>query len=157
MKENIENGEGKITRRDFLGLTAFGALMAAVFMSIAGLLKFMKPALLPDISRVFKIGGIQDLPVGSAKIYPEQKVLVRRDAGGIAAMSLICTHLGCVLKQSGNGFSCACHGSLFDRDGLVIKGPAPKGMPWFEVSTHPSGKLMVDAGKEVPPGTKLAV
>ena len=151
-------GEEKgITRRDFLGLLALGTFAASAIMSLVGLLKFTKSALLPDVPATFKIGKPKDIPVGTAKIYPEKKVMVIRDAEGVAAISLICTHLGCVVNKIEGGFSCPCHGSIFDSQGLVVKGPAPKGLPWFLVSTHPSGKLMVDAAKQVPLGTKLAV
>lgn len=38
-----------------------------------------------------------------------------------------CTHLGCVPMESrsGDGWSCPCHGSLFDVSGRVLRGPAP--------------------------------
>ncbi|MEW5815295.1 MAG: ubiquinol-cytochrome c reductase iron-sulfur subunit [Spirochaetota bacterium] len=149
--------EEGVTRRDFLGLMALGAFSAAMIMSLIGLLKFMKPALLPDVSHTFKIGRLKDIPVDSTKIYAEQKVLVKRDSEGVAAISLICTHLGCVVKRTEEGFACPCHGSFFDNQGRVLKGPAPKPLPWFEVSLDPSGKLVVNTGKEVPLGTKLTV
>lgn len=38
--------------------------------------------------------------------------------------SAICTHLGCIPKSNENGWSCPCHGSMFDLSGRVIKGPA---------------------------------
>ena len=157
MNAEEKGGKEKVTRRDFLGLMAFGSFSAVIVMSLIGLLKFMKPALLPDVPKTFKIGRLEDIPVGTIKIYPEKKVMVSRDPEGVAAMSLICTHLGCVVKWRGNDFFCPCHGSLFNSKGIVLIGPAPKGLPWFEVSSHPSGKLVVNVGKEVPLGTKFAV
>ncbi|MBP9753136.1 MAG: ubiquinol-cytochrome c reductase iron-sulfur subunit [Proteobacteria bacterium] len=48
----------------------------------------------------------------------------------------ICTHLGCIpsarqsLKEApdGGGWFCACHGSLYDTSGRILKGPAPKNL-----------------------------
>lgn len=154
---NIEEEEKKITRRDFLGKTALWTFSAAMTASLLGLLKFTKSALLPDVSRVFKIGKPGEIPVDSAKIYPDQKVIVIRNSEGVFAISLICTHLGCVVSKIDAGFSCPCHGSIFDNEGKVVAGPAPKNLPWYEVSIHSSGKLIVDADMEVPTGKKLAI
>ncbi|MFC5553965.1 ubiquinol-cytochrome c reductase iron-sulfur subunit [Methylobacterium iners] len=43
-----------------------------------------------------------------------------------------CTHLGCVpIGHSGqyDGWSCPCHGSVFDSAGRVRRGPAPTNLP----------------------------
>lgn len=48
----------------------------------------------------------------------------------------VCTHLGCIPNQrealgsAGNkgGWLCACHGSVYDDSGRIIKGPAPKNL-----------------------------
>lgn len=48
----------------------------------------------------------------------------------------VCTHLGCVpnerrgLQSDGvdGGWLCACHGSVYDGSGRIIKGPAPKNL-----------------------------
>ncbi|WP_292505865.1 ubiquinol-cytochrome c reductase iron-sulfur subunit [Methylobacterium sp.] len=43
-----------------------------------------------------------------------------------------CTHLGCVpIGHQGpyQGWSCPCHGSLFDAAGRVRRGPAPSNLP----------------------------
>lgn len=47
----------------------------------------------------------------------------------------VCTHLGCiptartdVKAADGGGWLCACHGSLYDTSGRILKGPAPKNL-----------------------------
>ncbi|MDP3371384.1 MAG: ubiquinol-cytochrome c reductase iron-sulfur subunit [Candidatus Paracaedibacteraceae bacterium] len=48
----------------------------------------------------------------------------------------VCTHLGCVpnerrgLQSDGieGGWLCACHGSVYDGSGRIVKGPAPKNL-----------------------------
>ncbi|MBI5150293.1 MAG: ubiquinol-cytochrome c reductase iron-sulfur subunit [Candidatus Omnitrophica bacterium] len=147
----------KISRRDFLELSAVWACATAWVLTVIGLLKFPKPALLPDISNKFKIGKPEDFPVGSAKILADKNTVIFRDEEGLFALSLVCTHLGCIVSKTSEGFSCPCHGSKYDKKGNVVKGPAPRALDWFEISQLPSGKLVVDAGKRVPVGKKYTV
>ena len=69
----------------------------------------------------------------------------------------MCTHLGCIVAQSTQGFACPCHGSKFDPRGNVIGGPAPRALPWLEVSRAADGQLLVLADNEVPAGTHFTV
>lgn len=147
----------KISRRDFLGLSAMWSCAAAWILALLGLGKFPKPALLPDVSQTFKIGKPEDFPVGTVKIIEEKKVMVQRDGEGFSAISLVCTHLGCIVSKTEQGFACPCHGSKFDEKGSVTGGPAPKALNWLEISQLPNGKLAVNAGKSVAAGTKFSV
>jgi Rieske Fe-S protein len=87
-------------------------------------------------------------------VPPGRSVAVFRDAGGVYAISTVCTHLGCVVRTEGGGFHCPCHGSQFAADGQVTKGPAPRALPWFAVKRVDAGTYVVDQGKVVPAGTK---
>ena len=42
-------------------------------------------------------------------------------------LNAVCTHLGCVVpwNKAENKFKCPCHGSQYNADGKVIRGPAP--------------------------------
>ncbi len=146
-----------INRRDFFTLSTYTAAISALFVSILGLLKFPMPGLFPEVSSAFKIGKPEDFPVGSTKVYQDKNVLVSRDAEGLYAVSLVCTHLGCIVSTTEKGFKCPCHGSVFDGVGSVIAGPAPKGLNWLDISRLPTGKLIVDTSKTVDTGTKMTV
>jgi len=158
-KCNVDNdSNGNMSRRDFLGLSAFWSCIAAWLFTGIGLLKFPMPALLPDVASTFKIGKVADIPIGGHKVFEKEKVLVKRDENGIQAVSLICTHLGCVVSVHGKeGFDCPCHGSKFDEKGNVFAGPAPKGLNWLEVSQLPNGKLAVNTNKFVKEETRFTV
>jgi Rieske Fe-S protein len=147
-----------MSRRDFLGLSAAWSCIAAWAFIFAGLFKFPMPALLPDTSGTFKIGKADDIPLGGQKIFVEKNVLVKRDEKGIRAVSLVCTHLGCIVavKDKG-GFDCPCHGSKFDENGRVFAGPAPKGLNWLEISQSPNGGIVVDRNKFVKEETRFMV
>lgn len=55
--------------------------------------------------------------------------LIVENDGTLASFGLnaVCTHLGCVVPwNSGEGkFMCPCHGSQYNAEGKVIRGPAP--------------------------------
>jgi cytochrome b6-f complex iron-sulfur subunit len=79
-------------------------------------------------------------------------VALYRNGEGVFAVSLVCTHLGCIVKNTGDGFECPCHGSQFGADGVVKKGPAPRALAWHKV-TGSAGNYIVDEGVTVPAGT----
>ncbi len=59
-------------------------------------------------------------------------------------LSAICPHLGCTVSwQPGQDrFYCPCHGSVFDREGKRVSGPAPRGMDPLPTETE-DGNLLV--------------
>ncbi|MDP8244370.1 MAG: Rieske 2Fe-2S domain-containing protein [Candidatus Hinthialibacter antarcticus] len=141
-----------IPRRDWLGLTGLWAAGFAIFSSMVGMARLPKPRVTPEASSIFRIGSPTELPVGSEKVIADINMRVISTPQGIAAMSLICTHLGCIVQPSTQGFVCPCHGSKFDRDGNVKGGPAPRPLMWNQVSQAASGELIVDTSVEVEAG-----
>jgi Rieske Fe-S protein len=67
-----------------------------------------------------------DVPAEGALVLPQHRLAVVREAGDFFALDLTCTHLGCTVKATEQGFACPCHGSRFGSDGNVVKGPAPR-------------------------------
>jgi cytochrome b6-f complex iron-sulfur subunit len=43
-------------------------------------------------------------------------------------------------------FKCPCHGSIYNRYGQIIQGPAPRPMDRFPLKIDPSGKITVETG-----------
>ena len=87
---------------------------------------------------------------------PDLSAWVFRDPDGLYAISLICTHLGCIVARDDRGaFKCPCHGSKFAANGKVSRGPAPKGLNWLAMSMSPDGQLVVDKVKTVIAGTRF--
>lgn len=142
-----------LPRRDFLGLAGLWSAAIAIVGSLIGMARLPKPSVLPEAGRRFRIGRPDEFPSGTEEVLTDEKVLVRSTPQGIAAISLVCTHLGCVVSRRDAGFGCPCHGSVFGADGEVEGGPAPRGLRWLEVSRAVDGRLVVDADREVRPGT----
>jgi len=141
-------------RRDFLGLAAMWSAIATLAFAAAGALRLPRAAVVPVPSRKFRVTLPETLAPGEPFVPPGRSVAVFRDASGVFALSTVCTHLGCIVKKEGAGFSCPCHGSKFTLDGTVAKGPAPKALAWLSV-TKIAGGYVVDEAKAVAPGTKV--
>lgn len=141
-------------RRDFLGLAAMGSMIAAFALSIFGMLKLPKAAVSASAAKKFNVSLPDTLVEGEAFIPPGRNVAVFRDGEGVFAISMVCTHLGCIVKASSAGFDCPCHGSGFTKDGTVRKGPAPKPLPWLKVTKNGSA-FTVDEDSKVKLGTKV--
>ena len=66
--------------------------------------------------------------------HPESLYVVRTDGRVSDVVSSTCTHLGCPVRPAGQFFRCPCHGSTYTLDGQVVRGPAPKSLPRYELT-----------------------
>ena len=144
-----------VPRRDFLGLASLWAAGAALVFAGIGMLRLPKAAVLSSPSKKFKVQLPESLPAGQAFVPPGRSIAVFKDDAGVYAISLVCTHLGCIVKNTSEGFECPCHGSRFGLDGAVTKGPAPTPLPWRKV-TGSGSEFVVDEDVTVPAGTKVS-
>ncbi len=82
-----------------------------------------------DRLRPAEAGSEDEIPPGEARELRDgigRKGVYRDEAGGLHAVSLRCTHLGCLVRFNAaeTSWDCPCHGSRFDVDGRVLEGPA---------------------------------
>lgn len=123
--------EQKKTRRRFLGICL--GFLGSLF--VAGLAYSVFSYLIPPSRKkgqeVVKIAK-EELPSGGMKRFHIRGIpaVVINSAGTYAAFSLVCSHLGCLVKWEGekNQFLCPCHGATFDAKGNVLSGPPPTGL-----------------------------
>ncbi len=144
-------------RRDFLGLAAWWSAAAALLFAFFGAMRLPKAAVLPSAAKRFRVRLPSSLASGQAFIPSGRAVALYRQDNQVYAISTVCTHLGCIVKPVDNGFDCPCHGSKFAKDGSVLKGPAPSGLPWYEVKHLGGDDFLVDEAKQVIPGTTVMV
>jgi len=66
------------------------------------------------------------------------------------AISAVCTHLGCVVPwvKAANKFCCPCHGSQYDEDGKVVRGPAPLSLALAHTVIQEDGNIAVSPWTE---------
>lgn len=143
-----------LPRRDFLGLASIAAAVSALLFATIGMLRLPKAAVLASPSKKFRVSLPDTLAAGVPFLPPGRSVALFRDGEGVYAISRVCTHLGCIVNTTSDGFDCPCHGSRFAGNGSVVKGPAPKPLPWVKVSGS-AGEYVVDEDQVVPAGTKV--
>ncbi|HEX9079794.1 MAG TPA: Rieske (2Fe-2S) protein [Desulfuromonadaceae bacterium] len=80
-----------------------------------------------------------EIPEHGALVYREARLAVIREKGELYALDLVCTHLGCTLAVTPSGLTCPCHGSRFDREGNVLKGPADRPLKRYAVQVDRDG------------------
>jgi cytochrome b6-f complex iron-sulfur subunit len=147
----------EVPRRDLLGIAAMWTFLVTGVAMVIGLLRLPMPSLFPEKGSKFRIGAADRFPPGSVTIIDGRNVLVGHDDAGLYAISLVCTHLGCITQREPDGsFTCPCHGSRFDIAGQVTQGPAPSGLRYLEVSRSTAGVLMVNRAKSVAAATRVS-
>ena len=158
-KSNPENSneKNKISRRVFLtsmGNTATGIVLLGSF---GVTLEYLSPNVLLEIPKIFKVGPVNSIQPNSVIYEPEQRTfVVREEQGYFYALSAVCTHLGCTAKWNDSGvagnpdavISCPCHGSLFNKLGEVIQGPAIRGLDKYRIQLE-EDKLVINTAEKV--------
>ena len=112
-----------------------------------------------DVPTTIAAGAASSFPPGSLQVVDGLPVGVGHDGGGLYALSLICTHAGCDMTQSGSvspaRIDCFCHGSVFSPEGDVLRGPAFSPLLHYALTKDAAGQLTVHTDRTVPPGTRV--
>jgi cytochrome b6-f complex iron-sulfur subunit len=133
------------------------SLGLAGLAGLGALLKFLGYQAAPINPTRFTLKTPQDYPVNSATSLPEAKAWLFCDERGLYAISAVCTHLGCIVTRSAEGFECPCHGSRYNAAGYVLKGPAKLPLNYLELTLSPEGLVVLDTKVTVPAAQRLAV
>jgi nitrite reductase/ring-hydroxylating ferredoxin subunit len=138
------------SRRDFFELTLgwLAATFAAAASTVAAV-KFLTPNALYEPSLRFKAGRPGDYADGSVTFLDDERVFIVRRGNAFQCLSAICTHLGCTVNRTGQGYHCPCHGTMFNNEGQVLGGPAPRPLEWFLVTLSKDNRLLVDKTERV--------
>lgn len=147
-RDGTMDEEETVSRRDFFTQVGVGACAIAAAGSAVVTLDYLKPKVLFEPSTKFIAGAPLDFTDGVVRFNKEKKAYVIGTSGGVYALSAVCTHLGCITRYKSDEkiIACPCHGSRFDLEGDVIHGPAPRPLPWLDVTEDASGNLVVDTG-----------
>lgn len=127
-------GEERVTRRRLLelGVGAGSGALAAYYAGLAFLDVRPNPA---PPGKLQNLGPVSKFPVHEATfvVYTGEGVedglyVVRHSQGQPIVFDQHCTHLQCPIQwySSIKEFLCPCHGSIYDENGNVLHGPAPR-------------------------------
>ena len=164
MNDNEPPGGGFSTpvgsRRTFfhwVTLAAAGVVGLGLAFPLVGAL--VSPAFSRRRREWVDVGDVEGLPVGRPTQLDHvttirdgwmettsQKAVwaVKQPEGGVRVFSPICTHLGCGYRwdDADKKFLCPCHGSVFDVNGKVLGGPAPRPLDVLPSKVE-GGRLLV--------------
>lgn len=169
MEENKDDAPLGARRSFFAWLIMASAGLIGISLAVPLGGYVVSPALKRREKSWVDAGPVADLPVGEpaqrdvtmtlADGYREIAAVkgiwaLRRESNEVTVYSPICTHLGCGFRWDGEEkkFKCPCHGSMFDTEGRVVGGPAPRPLDRLPVRVE-NGRLMVQY-QEFKSGTK---
>jgi cytochrome b6-f complex iron-sulfur subunit len=131
-------------RRQFMNLLTFGAVTGTALGALYPVIKYFIPPSSGSTSGgvtakdalgndVVVSGFLSSHAVGDRTLAQGLKgdptYIVVESEGAIAnyGINAVCTHLGCVVPWNAaeNKFMCPCHGSQYNNEGKVVRGPAP--------------------------------
>lgn len=131
-------------RRQFMNFLTFGAVTGTALGALYPVVKYFIPpssggggggvtakdALGKDISvNAFLSSHNPGDHVLAQGLKGDPTYIVVKEDKSIAdfGINAVCTHLGCVVpwNPNENKFMCPCHGSQYDSNGKVVRGPAP--------------------------------
>jgi cytochrome b6-f complex iron-sulfur subunit len=126
----------RLSRRTLLasgGLAAVGAAAGLVVGERLTVPSTAQRELLPNGAAGTAVAHLADVPEGTARSFDTGSVrgfLVNR-GGEIAALSGVCTHLGCLLQLNAQArrLDCPCHSAAFGLDGNVLFKHMPDALP----------------------------
>ncbi|MGE3911253.1 MAG: ubiquinol-cytochrome c reductase iron-sulfur subunit [Chloroflexota bacterium] len=150
----VEVKRGFWSRRTVLRFAGWGTLLALLGQWAAGFGIFFWPKKVGDFGGEINAGEVAALNVGDVKLVQSGKCYVSRVPEGVLALWWKCPHLGCTVPwkpddpsmdsiEPKGRFNCPCHGSIYDRYGQIIAGPAPRPMDLFPVQIR-DGKVYID-------------
>src|SRR3989304_293642 len=145
-------GKQGMSRRQFLGWAWAASLVGLFGRAGAAMFSFSKPRREPGaFGGEIVAGALEEFQPGTVSYVRQGRFYISRlEDGSVLAMWQRCTHLGCTVpwREDEGQFHCPCHSSLFNRQGEVTGGPAPRPLDIFPVSLK-DGDLMVDTSRPI--------
>lgn len=133
-----------------VGWAAFGGTAAVSGLAFQ---RFLMPNVLEEPDPKLRMGALSQYagmsPGEVNEDYKPQGVWIIRTEDKLAALNIICTHLGCIPNWLPNDrkFKCPCHGSGFYGNGINFEGPAPRPLERFKIAVV-DGTIIVDRSKK---------
>lgn len=156
-----------LSRRQFMNLLTFGAVTGTVLGALYPVVKYFIPpskggagggliakdalgndVVLSDFLSSHTVG--ERVLAQGLKGDPTYLVIESSEAIASYGLNAVCTHLGCVVpwNASENKFICPCHGSQYNNEGKVVRGPAPLSLALVHTDVTEDGKIAISPWTE---------
>ena len=135
--------KSNLSRRTFLIASARALAWFSALLGTAGLIRFLSFKPDPPPPKVFEIGPETGYPLNSRTALPDIPAVLIRTQDGLNALSLVCPHLSCTVEVLPDGFRCPCHGSLYDSQGGLLRGPSTASLKTLRVERSSEGNLVI--------------
>ncbi len=149
------HSQGSLTvrpdRRQFVRNAALGAVGSVLALTGAGFGLLLWPNKTGAFGSELTVRA-EDVPPVNAPPYRniQGKFFLVHNNDGLLALYTKCPHLGCTVPWVGppdnpRAFQCPCHGSMYDYNGVLTAGPAPRPMDLMRVTVD-GNTVLVDTG-----------
>jgi Rieske Fe-S protein len=131
----------KMKRRAIL--KSLAAALGAVLLWPARMARAGKLAIgLDKLDKLKDIGSSMTI-----KLKDRMVLFIRDGEDSVIGFDPTCTHQQCTVehKAGSDKIECPCHGSIYDLEGKVLKGPAEDPLQRFETSLK-DGRVVIDMG-----------
>ena len=137
-------------RRTFVRNTVLGSVALVLVQLGGGFLAFFWPLKTGAFGTAIIVSG-SVIPEVGAEPYRDQagKFFLINNDDGLLALYWKCPHLGCTVpwNEAADQFHCPCHGSVYDRMGVLLRGPAPRPMDLMTITPDGTGNVSVNTGE----------
>ena len=123
-----------------LGASLLGACASLVTRTVTPVDGALRLALAHYPELTADGGSLKVLPKGASDPIYVLALGSRR----FAALSPICTHLGCTVEIEQARLVCPCHGSTYDREGKVVRGPAEEALASYRTALTSDDVLVIE-------------
>lgn len=143
-------GSRRVTRRSFLRNTVLGSVGIVVLELTAGFVYFFWPNKTGAFGKPINV-PLSIVPEVGAPPYVNRdgKFYIINNPEGVMALYWKCPHLGCTVpwNDGADEWHCPCHGSVYDRYGNRIAGPAPRAMDLMPITIE-GQNIIVDTNPD---------
>lgn len=138
--------ESAVGRREFLkrtGLVLGAASLSGMLSEILASCSNLTGPSIQHGSTTVNVAGLTSNGqfIVDSNVQPDGTpiLLIRQNASSYTALSMLCTHQGCQVQPPSGGYIiCTCHGSAYDMNGNVVRGPAPTPLAKYSTSYNAS-------------------
>ncbi|MCH7884694.1 MAG: Rieske 2Fe-2S domain-containing protein, partial [Planctomycetes bacterium] len=156
--DKADPGAKGVSRREFVNK----AVLTVGWVSLGGTIavsagpafaRFMMPNVLEEPDPRVHIGPREKYvamePGQVNEDHKKDNIWIIRLDDRFAALSTVCTHLGCIPNwlENDRKFKCPCHGSGFKQSGINFEGPTPRPLERFRIFVE-DGLVVVDKSKK---------